>query len=112
MLFGHLLAAALAPGDLIGVEADSHHEMLVVVGAGFLLHHIAQPLLGVLLDDLLQAGLVIGLSVLALGDEGQDEALCHLHAAVQIQGGNDGLKGIGSITAAFALGPKALMPAA
>ena len=33
--------------------------------------------------------------MLALGDKGQDEIAGHLHAAIQIQSGNDGLKGIG-----------------
>ena len=34
--------------------------------------------------------------MLALGDEGQDEILCDLHAAVQIQRRDDGLKRIGN----------------
>ena len=32
--------------------------------------------------------------MLALGNEGQDELARHLHAAVQIQGGNNGLEGV------------------
>ena len=65
MLLRHFLAAALAPGHTVRVEPDGHHKVLVVVGAGLLFHHIAQLLFGVLLDDLLQAGLVVGLGVLA-----------------------------------------------
>ena len=49
--------------------------------------------------------------MLALGDEGQDEALCHLHAAVQIQGGDDGLKGIGHHAGAGAAAAALLAPA-
>ena len=94
VLLRHFLAAALAPGHAVRVEPDGHHKVLVVVGAGLLLHHIAQLLFGVLLDDLLQAGLVVGLGVLALGDEGQDEVLCHLHAAVEVEGGDEGFKGV------------------
>ena len=94
VLLRHFLAASLAPGHAVRVEPDGHHKVLVVVGAGLLLHHIAQLLLGILLDDLLQAGLVVGLGVLALGDEGQDEVLCHLHAAVEVEGGDEGFKGV------------------
>src|SRR5699024_5092958 len=72
---------------------------------------LAEALLGVLLDDLLQAGLVVGLGVLALGDEAQDELPGHLHPAVQVEGGDEGLEGVrdhaGPLPAAAALLPLA-----
>ena len=92
MLFGGFLAAAFALGQKPAVAPDADGELLVVVGAGLAGDFVFQHGAGVLLHDLLQTGLVVVLGGLALGDEGQDEVAGGLHAAVQIQCGNDGLE--------------------
>ena len=72
--------------------------MLVVVGAALPGDHVLQLFLGVLLDNLLQGGLVVlkGLYALGLGrrgDKPQDEPLGLLQAAaVQVDGGGGGLE--------------------
>ncbi len=85
VLFGSFFAAAGGPRPAFRRCAIATGKLLVMVGAGLAGDLIAQHSAGVLLDYLLQLGLVVFLGGLALGDEGQDEVAGGLHAAVQIQ---------------------------
>ncbi len=71
-----------------------HGELLVVVGASFPGDMVADALLVVLLHHLLQAGFVVLARRLATAHKAQDEPPGRLHAAVQVDGGNDGLEGV------------------
>ena len=108
MLFGGFFAAATALGQQLAVAPDADRKLLVVVGAGLAGDLVFQHGGRVLLDDLLQTGLVVVLGGLALGDEGQDEIARGLHAAVQIQRGNDRLERIGDDARAAASAAKVL----
>ena len=108
MLLGGFFAAATALGQQLTVAPDADRKLLVVVGAGLAGDLVFQHSGRVLLDDLLQTGLVVVLGSLALGDEGQDEIARGLHAAVQIQRGNDRLERIGDNARAAASAAKVL----
>ena len=108
MLLGGFFAAAGGFGQLFAVAPYANGKLLGVVGAGLAGDLIAQHGAGVLLDYLLQLGLVVFLGGLALGDKGQDEIAGGLHAAVQIQRGDDGLKRIGHHAGAVAAAAQVL----
>ena len=108
MLFGGFFAAADGFGQLFAVAPYADGKLLGVVGAGLTGDFIAQHSVGILLDDLLQLGLVVLLGGLTLGDKGQDEIAGHFHAAVEIQRGDDGLERIRHNTGAVAAAAKIL----
>ena len=111
LLFGDFFGMPLSPADAVGVEVHFHHKMLVVVRAAFPRHHIAQPLFGILLHYLLQPGLVVLPGGLALGDKRKDKGPGGFQAAVQVDGGDHRLEGVGEdagpLTAAAAFLPLA-----
>ena len=98
-LLGALFAAADTAADHIAVKVYLDHEFFIVIRALGRNQHIFHPFFRVLLDDLLQAGLVIdegGLLVAQiLLHKGQDELRRLLQPAIQIDGGDERLKRIG-----------------
>ena len=78
---------------------DLHHEVLIVIRAALLHQLVGQALLRVLLDNLLQHGLVIlkGRLLLFLDEmpcKGQHKAPGRLDSPIQVDGGYHRLKGV------------------
>ena len=89
---------ALAAADAVRIQVHFHHKVLVVVRPGLAGHHIAKPLRGVLLHNLLQLCLIVLFGALLCerrGDEGQNEGARGFDSAVEIQRRDNGLERIG-----------------
>ena len=99
-LLGALLAAAAPAADHVAVEVHLDHKGLVVVGTGLLDKHVGKPLLGVLLDDLLEHRLVVGEGKLVpvlerVHDEAEHESARRFDPPVEVDRREQRLKRVG-----------------